>query len=186
MNLRRAKIAAGLVLLSPYVPMIFQGEEWAASAPFQYFTQHEDEALARAVSQGRRHEFKAFGWDPERVPDPQDPETFERSKLDWSERDESPHAEMLEWYRDLIALRREYPSLSNGERKHMGIQYDVSDQWLVMERAPVTVVCNFSNGGRCIPVDTASNVILASDAGVEITTCGVRMPPESLSVLQSQ
>ncbi len=80
-SLGRAKIAAALELTAPFVPMIFQGEEWAASSPFQYFTDHEEE-LGRLVSEGRTKEFAAFGWDPKEIPDPQAGETFERSKLE--------------------------------------------------------------------------------------------------------
>ena len=86
-SLGKTKIAAAIVLTSPFLPMLFQGEEFAASTPFQYFTHHEEEELGRAVSEGRRKEFAAFGWKPENVPDPQAPETFERSKLQWAEID---------------------------------------------------------------------------------------------------
>ncbi|MDQ3757558.1 MAG: malto-oligosyltrehalose trehalohydrolase [Actinomycetota bacterium] len=103
----QARMAAALVLSSRSVPLLFQGEEWAASTPFQYFTDHADPELGRAVSEGRRSEFGAFGWKPEDVPDPQDPATFERSRLDWSEPAREPHAGMLRWYRELIALRRQ-------------------------------------------------------------------------------
>jgi len=70
----RAKIAAALVLTSPFIPMLFQGEEWAATSPFQYFANHEDPEMARAVSEGRKHEFEAFGWKPESIPDPENRE----------------------------------------------------------------------------------------------------------------
>jgi maltooligosyltrehalose trehalohydrolase len=66
----RAKVAAAVVLLSPFIPMIFQGEEWAASSPFQYFADHDDAEMARLVAEGRRKEFAAFGWPPESIPDP--------------------------------------------------------------------------------------------------------------------
>ncbi|HUF91415.1 MAG TPA: malto-oligosyltrehalose trehalohydrolase, partial [Candidatus Limnocylindria bacterium] len=92
MSVGRLKIAAALVLVPPYVPLLFQGEEWGATAPFQYFTEHEDPGLGRAVSEGRRREFAGFGWQPEDVPDPQAPETFLRSRLDWSETAREPHA----------------------------------------------------------------------------------------------
>lgn len=105
----QARIAAALVLLGPGTPLLFMGEEWAASTPFQYFTDHQDPALADAVRKGRRDEFKAFGWRPEDVPDPQDPATFARSKLRWPERERPPHSSMLEFYRELIALRRANP-----------------------------------------------------------------------------
>ncbi|MGB6192401.1 MAG: malto-oligosyltrehalose trehalohydrolase, partial [Terracidiphilus sp.] len=84
-GIERSKIAAALVLTAPFVPMLFQGEEWAASSPFQYFANHDEPEMARLVSEGRRKEFAAFGWKPEQIPDPEDPATFERSKLDWSE-----------------------------------------------------------------------------------------------------
>ena len=84
-GLERAKIAAALYLLSPFVPMLFQGEEWAASTPFLYFANHDDPELARAVSEGRKKEFAAFGWDPASIPDPESQATFEASKLNWNE-----------------------------------------------------------------------------------------------------
>src|SRR5262249_18508410 len=110
-NVERVKIGAALVLLGPFVPLIFQGEEWGASSPFQYFTEHSEPELARAVSEGRRREFAAFGWRYDDVPDPQDPETFYRSKLRWREIDCSPHSELLAWYSELIALRKSLPEV---------------------------------------------------------------------------
>src|SRR5690606_7306946 len=77
------KIGAALVLTSPFVPMLFQGEEWGASTPFLYFTDHADPDLAEAIRQGRRREFAAFGWDAESIPDPQAIETFRRAQLNW-------------------------------------------------------------------------------------------------------
>jgi maltooligosyltrehalose trehalohydrolase len=106
-------VGAALLLLSPFVPMLFQGEEWGATAPFLYFTDHRARELGRAVTEGRRREHQvAAGVE---VPDPQDPSTFERSKLDWSELAREPHASLLEWYRRLIALRRSVPELSCGD-----------------------------------------------------------------------
>src|SRR6185437_237799 len=97
-------IGAALVLTAPFVPLLFQREEWGAPTPFLYFTGHPDPELGRAVSEGRRREFAAFGWDPAEVPDPQDPMTFARSKLDWREVAGEPHARVLRWHRDLIHL----------------------------------------------------------------------------------
>ncbi len=108
----RAKIAAALTILQPAVPMLFMGEEWAASSPFQFFTDHRDPGLGEAVTKGRCSEFVYFGWNPEDVPDPQAPETFERSMLNWQERETGAHREMLEWYRSLLSLRRRAPELS--------------------------------------------------------------------------
>lgn len=100
----QCQIAAALLLLSPFVPMLFQGEEWAASSPFLYFTDHVDKKLAEAVKNGRRKEFPFIEAE---VPDPQSEETFLRSKLKWNEISQEPHQEMLAWYRALIRLRNE-------------------------------------------------------------------------------
>jgi maltooligosyltrehalose trehalohydrolase len=104
------KVAAALLLLAPETPLLFMGEEYGESAPFQYFTSYGDRDLARAVSEGRRREFKDFSWDE--VPDPQDPATFARSKLHWEQAGEEN--EILRWYCSLIALRKKY--LSGAER----------------------------------------------------------------------
>jgi maltooligosyltrehalose trehalohydrolase len=132
------RVAAALVLTSPFVPMLFMGEEWGATTPFQYFTSHTDPELGRAVTEGRRREFDLSGAD---VPDPQDPATFERSKLDWSEPGRGEHAELLEWYRELVALRRSTPELRDGDLGR--VQVEVAHDMLVVRRGPVTVVANF-------------------------------------------
>ena len=110
----RLRAGAALTLLAPQVPLIFQGEEWAASSPFPYFTDHIDPELAEAVRQGRRSEFAAFGWDPEAIPDPQSEETFQSAILDWEELDQPPHAEILDCYRKLLAYRRELRGVDAG------------------------------------------------------------------------
>jgi maltooligosyltrehalose trehalohydrolase len=102
---------AALLLTSPYTPMLFMGEEWGASTPWQFFTDHTDPAIASATAQGRKAEFGSHGWDEDDVPDPQDPATFERSKLDWAELEKEPHARVLGWYRDLLRLRRDVADL---------------------------------------------------------------------------
>jgi maltooligosyltrehalose trehalohydrolase len=154
------RVASAIVLTSPFVPMLFMGEEWAASAPFQYFTDHLDPELGHAVSQGRRREFAAFGWDPADVPDPQDPQTFERSKLDWKELDRSPHKEMLEWHRELIRLRRANPNFRDGAFA-TNVRFDEAERWLVYDRGPLTVACNFSKEQRS-PAGVEGDVILSS------------------------
>jgi maltooligosyltrehalose trehalohydrolase len=140
------------VLCSPFVPMLFQGEEWGAASPFQYFTDHGDAELGRAVSEGRRREFAAFGWAPDDVPDPQDPVTFERSKLNWDEPRRPPHDELLEWHRHLVALRREVPALATEGLGPVEVRYDEDARWLVLERGPLSVVCNLASQEQAIPV----------------------------------
>ena len=107
------KIGAGLVLTAPFTPMLFMGEEWGATTPWQYFTDYPDAAIGQAVADGRRAEFAGHGWRAEDVPDPQDPATFARSKLDWSQPAAGHHREILMWYRQLLALRRQYPDLTD-------------------------------------------------------------------------
>ncbi|HKC20686.1 MAG TPA: DUF3459 domain-containing protein, partial [Candidatus Dormibacteraeota bacterium] len=137
----RAKAAAALLLTSPFTPLLFQGEEWAASSPFQYFTDHRDPELARQVSEGRRAEFAGFGR-TDRLPDPQDPATFARSKLRWEEVDESPHREMLEWYRELIALRRRLPSPSEAVGEGIDVTVDEGERHIDFSRPGVRVLVN--------------------------------------------
>ncbi|MBV9774877.1 MAG: glycogen debranching protein GlgX [Gemmatimonadetes bacterium] len=109
------RAASALLLLSPYTPLLWMGQEWAATTPFLYFTDHPEE-LGKLVTEGRRSEFGHFSAfaDPEmreRIPDPQAPATFERSKLRWDERDRPPHSGVLALYRELLKLRREEPAL---------------------------------------------------------------------------
>ncbi|MHB1042387.1 MAG: malto-oligosyltrehalose trehalohydrolase [Eubacteriales bacterium] len=105
------KLAAGLVILSPFLPLLFMGEEYGETAPFQYFTSHSDPALVAAVRKGRREEFAAFGWQ-EDVPDPQAEETFRRSRLARGPHSQGRHRALREFYRELIRLRREVPALA--------------------------------------------------------------------------
>jgi maltooligosyltrehalose trehalohydrolase len=180
------KIGAALVLLGPFVPMLFQGEEWAASTPFLYFTDHEDPALARAVSEGRRHEFQAFGWDPAEVPDPQAAETFRRSKLDWSEPGREPHRALLHWHAALVRLRREH-GLAAGRLDRVRVRHDEADRWLVLEREGVTVACNLASRAQRVPLadGAAGVVVLASDGDVKAGSGAVDLPAESVAVLRA-
>jgi maltooligosyltrehalose trehalohydrolase len=137
---------AALVLLAPFTPMLFQGEEWGARAPFLYFTDHHDE-LGRAVTEGRRREFAAFAWEGLEVPDPQAPETFLRSKLCWDELDEPACRERLEWHRSLIALRRTIPPDTPTEAR-----YDETARWLTLRRGSLLAVFNFADDPGEIPL----------------------------------
>lgn len=148
----RAMTGAAIVLLSPFVPMLFQGQEWGTRRPFQYFTDHTDAALAQAVRRGRREEFASAGWSPEQVPDPQDPETFHRSKLDWREPADGRCEAMLKWHRDLIALRRSYPELTDGRLDAVQVKLDESERWLAFRRGRIAAACNFGETPRRVPL----------------------------------
>jgi maltooligosyltrehalose trehalohydrolase len=152
MSTERLRAGAALVLTAPFVPMLFQGEEWGATTPFLYFTDHRDPELARAVSEGRRREFASFGWSPDDVPDPQDPATFERSRLDWSERDRAPHAELLAWHRHLIALRRSRPELRDGRMDAVAVDVDEEAGAITVRRGRVTVAVALGEGGGSVAV----------------------------------
>jgi maltooligosyltrehalose trehalohydrolase len=180
----RAKIAAALVLTAPFVPMLFQGEEWAASSPFQYFTDHEDAELGRLVSEGRKREFASFGWNPNEIPDPQDEQTFLRSKLHWEEQTRQPHAEMLEWYKKLIALRKSHPDLTSGSFEHAHIEFSEDDKWLVMRRGAIEVVVNLGRESLIRSTMATVQLLLSSDACVKLERGALTMPPESVVILK--
>ena len=181
----RQKIGAALVLTSPFVPMIWQGEEWAATSPFHYFTDHGDPKLGEAVRDGRRREFTAFGWDPERIPDPQSPSTFERSRLVWEERERDPHRGVLEWYRELIRLRRAEPVLRDGRREDVEVAFHDDERWLTVARGPVTVCVSLGAGERRIPLsDSAPRTIrLASKPGAHIEDGAIVVPGDAVAIL---
>ena len=134
-------IKAALILLSPFTPMLFMGEEWAAATPFQFFTSHPEPELGRATAEGRKAEFAEHGWDSDDVPDPQDPETFERSKLDWSEPTRPDHARVLDFYRSLIALRKTEAALHDPAFSSVDAAFDEAAGWFAMHRGEWSVVC---------------------------------------------
>jgi maltooligosyltrehalose trehalohydrolase len=185
MSAGRLKIAAALVLTAPFIPTLFQGEEWGATSPFLYFTDHDDPELARNVTEGRRREFAAFGWNPEEIPDPQAVETFERSKLKWSEHEAEPHAGLLAWHRRLIELRREIPALSDGRLDRVGVNFDEEGKWLVVRRGPVAVACNLNQMTRQVPVPAkpGSRLLLASQNEVRLFQDTVELPSDSIAIL---
>jgi maltooligosyltrehalose trehalohydrolase len=183
-NLGRQKIAAALMLTSPFIPMLFMGEEYSASTPFQYFTQHEDKELARLVSEGRRNEFKAFGWRPEEVPDPQDEQTFQRSKLNWNEIGSGDHDEMLRWYRDLIALRKSTSCLTDGRRDRVKVQCDPDAHWLTIQRGEVEVVCNFANDRQAIPTQLPAGNVFCSEGEWHARPGLLELPGDSVAIIR--
>ncbi len=178
-----AKVGVALTLLSPFIPMLFQGEEFASSSPFQYFAHHEDEELAKAVSAGRKKEFAAFGWDESTIPDPESRDTFSNSKLNWSEINEGSHAEMLAWVKDLIQLRRHTGSLNNGDLQAEEVAFDESKRWLTMRRGDVVLLLNVGKDAVSLPNEAGLPLRLASDPGVQVTDSEVSLPAGTVAVL---
>lgn len=180
----RLKIGAALVLTAPFVPMLFQGEEWAASTPFLYFTDHEDPKLGEAVKRGRREEFSAFLREADKIPDPQREGTFLRSRLDWDEIQRAPHDKTLNWYRSLIRLRSRLPALSDGRMEQTRVRFDDTDQWLTMTRGSVLLVCNFAGASQRIPCPELGKkeIVLSSDEGIAAEDNEIFMPGETIAI----
>ncbi|GID27255.1 malto-oligosyltrehalose trehalohydrolase [Paractinoplanes brasiliensis] len=176
------KVGATLLLTSPFTPMLFMGEEWAASSPWQFFTSHPEPELAAAVQNGRRREFAAHGWAEAEVPDPQDPETFQRSKLNWDEVAKPGHAEILDLYKRLIALRRSRPELTDPWLDTVEVWH--GDQHLVMRRGNTAVAVNLASGSQTVSLrDVPSKVLLATTEGVALQRDRVELPGESAVVV---
>ncbi|QZY30700.1 malto-oligosyltrehalose trehalohydrolase [Nocardioides coralli] len=154
--------AALVTLCAPFTPMLFQGEEWAASAPFAFFTSHPEPELGKAVSEGRLAEFERMAWDPASVPDPQDPETFRRSKLDWSEATTGRHARLLDRYRRLVALRRAEPALTDPSFGSTRCTADESTRLFTMQRGDLVVVVNFGDRPVTVPLDGTAELLFAT------------------------
>jgi len=148
---------AALVLLSPYTPMLFMGEEWGTRTPFQFFTDHEEEDLARSVSEGRVREFAGFGWDADEIPDPQAAETVEASRLRWDELNEAEHIRMLAWYQALTALRRD---LTWSQRTAWPQVEDINGV-LTVTYEDIVVATNLSGQER--PAPALTTVLLSWD-----------------------
>ena len=178
------RVGAALVLLGPFVPLLFAGEEWAASTPFLYFTDHEDPALAAAVRAGRQREFAALLRDGIEAPDPQAVETFRRSCLDWSEREAQPHASILAWYRQLIAFRAAHPELRDGSRP--GVDVDAGAGWLVITRGRLRILANLGPTACLVPLADPGpiRITLASAAEVVLDGAAVRLPGWSMAVVE--
>ncbi|HYN68187.1 MAG TPA: malto-oligosyltrehalose trehalohydrolase [Ornithinibacter sp.] len=182
---------AALYLLGPTTPMIFMGEEWAASTPWQFFTSFDDEVLADAVRRGRRAEFGAHGWSADAVPDPQDPATRDASVLDWSEAGTGEHARTLQWYAACTALRRDLIPPGPTRFADVDVTFDEGARWLVMVHAPAggrpyVVAVNLAATPQTVPLPAGEpELILAWDgADTTVREGAVRMPAGSAAVLR--
>ena len=179
------KLAAGLVLLSPYIPLLFMGEEYREDAGFLYFISHSDPDLVEAVRKGRKEEFKAFKWNGE-PPDPQDIETFLKSKIRWEERKTGSHKTLLDFYKNLIHLRRTTPALSYLNKESLDVYGFEDDKTLFLRRwkDDSHVFCVFNFGKEdvkieiSLPQGTSSKILDSSDIAWEGTGS---LLPDSIS-----
>jgi maltooligosyltrehalose trehalohydrolase len=175
-------VAAVLTMTSPFTPMLFMGEEFGASTPWQFFTSHPEPELGKATAEGRIREFERMGWDPAVVPDPQDPETFRRSKLNWAEAAVGDHARLLELYRSLAALRRDYPELAGLGFDQTQVEFDDDAGWLRFRRGSVEVLLNLSE--QKITLDRAEGTVLLSTEEVPAADGGsLSLGPWSAAVV---
>jgi len=183
-GLEAAKVAIGLVLMAPYVPMLFMGEEWATSSPFLFFADHEDEEMRKSVAEGRKREFAVFGFDGD-VPNPEDAETFERSKLCWEEIGEAKHAEMLQWTKSLIHLRRSTTSLNDGSLHSLRVSTDDSKKTVVLQRDEVRILANLGAEHSRFDLLPGEELNLISISGFGVQGSALVLPTMSLAVLIS-
>jgi maltooligosyltrehalose trehalohydrolase len=167
LGLPQLKAVAALTLLSPFVPLLFQGEEWGARTPFLYFTDHENADLGRLVADGRTKEFAAFQWRGI-VPNPQDLDTFSRSKLNWSELSQPDHAELFAWYRRLIQLRSDkvlHPKESILHSAKALVNFNAQAEWLTFCHHGVLAVFNLRNEAQRVPLPSGDwELVLRSDS----------------------
>jgi len=163
-------LGAFCTLLSPFTPMLFMGEEYGEPAPFQFFSDHIDEEIAVATRDGRRREFAAFAeFAGAQVPDPQDPATFERSKLT-RQRDE----DLAQLYARLLRVRQQLPD------DEVVTDHDEQGRWLVVDRGPYRLACNFSEVAQAVPVGAdRGEVVLATDDGAQLSDGAVLLAPLS-------
>ncbi|WP_022916198.1 malto-oligosyltrehalose trehalohydrolase [Ruania albidiflava] len=187
-------VAAALLLCAPYTPMLFMGQEWAASTPWQYFTDHADPELAEAVRAGRQREFAEHGWQEVygrtdiTVPDPQDPATMAASVLDWSEASSGRHAKVRDFYQRLIRLRADQDDLRSGDRGRTTVSCAVDGSWLVLTRGSVHVLVSHAPGDQPVRVPlagAASMTPLLSWADPLATgDDGLTLPPVGVTILR--
>lgn len=173
------KLAAGAVILSPFLPLLFMGEEYGETAPFLYFVSHSDEDLIAAVRKGRGEEFAAFGW-KEEPPDPQAEETFERSRLDHRLREEGEHAALQAFYKELIRLRKTVPALADLRKENVEVR--VEDGVIVVRRGGGAVVAfNFAEEERAVDLP-GEKVLDSVDERWGGPGSGERLAPRSVAL----
>jgi maltooligosyltrehalose trehalohydrolase len=176
------RVGAVLLLTAPFTPMLWMGEEWAASTRWPFFTSHPEPALAETTGKGRISEFDRHGWDVSQMIDPQDPDAYRSAILRWSEADGGEHAEVLALYRRLIALRAADPDLADTDLTRMRVDVDEQEGWLVMHRGNLRVLANFADAERTVPVD-ATDVVLAT-ATVDVVPGAVTLAAHSAAVVR--
>jgi maltooligosyltrehalose trehalohydrolase len=178
------RVGAVLLLTSPFTPMLWMGEEWAASTRWPFFTSHPEPELAEATGKGRVEEFGQHGWDVSQMIDPQDENAYRSAILNWDELADRKHADMLELYRHLIALRSAEPELTDADLRRVRVDIDEDAKWLVMHRGNLRVIANLSDRDHTVPVD-AFDLLLATGS-LEVASGAVLIGAQSAAIVRAR
>ncbi len=178
----KLRLAAAAIVLAPFLPMIFMGEEYGEKSPFQYFTSHSDQDLIEAVRKGRREEFEDFAWQGE-APDPHNDETFRRSKLNWQLLGRDEHASLWRLFKELLRIRRETPALRTLDLGALEVEADDQRSVVVAWRQDALVAFNFSEKAQTVdlrfpPAEWRSLI----DTGAKIEKNRLTLPPFAFAV----
>lgn len=176
------KIGATLLLTSPFTPMLWMGEEWAASTPWPFFTSHPEPELAEATAAGRINEFAEHGWDADTVVNPQDPASFTSAKLRWSERDDPGHADILALYRQLLRLRREHPDLSDSHLDRVEVDFDEAAEWVIVHRGAFDVLANLARHAQVLPA--SGEVLFGTEPDLHTEGLKITLPARSACIIR--
>jgi len=176
------RVGAVLMLTSPFTPMLWMGEEWAASTRWPFFTSHPEPELGRAVSEGRLHEFADHGWDTGTMVDPQDPAAYQQAILDWSEPLAGTHRDMLALYRELIRLRAAEPELADPHLDRVTVDYDEDAGWLRIGRGRFRVLANLADRPQRVPLDAPATLVLATGRAA-VTGNAAELAAESAAIV---
>jgi maltooligosyltrehalose trehalohydrolase len=180
------RVGALLLMTLPFTPMLFMGEEWAASTRWPFFTSHPEAELGEVVSKGRLDEFAEHGWNADDVVDPQDPDAFRGATLNWDEVAEPEHRSMLEFYRELIALRAAEPDLRDGRLDHVDVSYDEARGYISIRRGELLIAANVGAAAQPVPLGAGAELVLATDDLHAPAAGEVSLPPRSAVVLRDR
>jgi maltooligosyltrehalose trehalohydrolase len=178
------KVGATLLLTSPFTPMLFMGEEWAAGTPWPFFTSHPQPEMAEVTAAGRIAEFADHGWDVADVVNPQDPAAFTSARLRWAERDEPGHSDILAVYRELLRLRREQPDLADPRLPLVTVDYDEDAQWVIVHRGAFDVLANLADHAQQLPCGSGE-IVFGTEPGLGADGRQVTMPARSACIIRA-
>ena len=177
------RVGAVLLLTSPFTPMLWMGEEWAAGTRWPFFTSHPEPELAELTGKGRIEEFATHGWDVTQMIDPQDPAAYRTAVLDWAEPARPGHAETFALYRRLIELRASEHDLRDDDLTRISVDYDENARWLVVRRGGIRIATNLAAAEQSLPVEDGE-LLLATGSAMSSSE-GLRLGPHSAAVVRA-